>query len=171
MLYLRLAFCLVEAGRVEDSTFMENTMQAHWRWAQLGAGHIKWKVRRRRTSASVKSLSITKFLFEAPIAFSVRTKLRTSPRFLHGLNDWNRFFEPLTSSMFPRTLMVSYIRFVETQNLGKPNTMMLASMVEVPPNLSKILRLQSFDITRMLTLETQNFVSLHGSDGWLVEVL
>ena len=61
--------------------------------------------------------------------------------------------------------MVSYIRFVEAQNLGKPNTMMLASMVEVPPNLSKILRLQSFDITRMLTLETQNFVSLHGSDG------
>ena len=108
LLYHRLGFCLVEAGRVEDSTFMENTMQAHWRWAQLGAGHIKWKVRRRRTSASVKSLSITKFLFEAPIAFSVRTKLRTSPRFLHGLNDWNRFFEPLTSSMFPRTLMRHY---------------------------------------------------------------
>jgi hypothetical protein len=33
------------------------------------------------------------------------------------------------------------IRTVETQNLSKPNTMMLASMVEVPPNLSKILRL------------------------------
>ena len=30
---------------------------------------------------------------------------------------------------------------METQNLSKPNTMMLASMVEVPPNLSKILRL------------------------------
>ena len=34
---------------------------------------------------------------------------------------------------------------VETQNLCKPNTMMLASMVEVPPNLSKILRLYIFD--------------------------
>ncbi len=26
-----LGFCLEEAGRVEDSTFMENTMQAHRR--------------------------------------------------------------------------------------------------------------------------------------------
>ena len=33
------------------------------------------------------------------------------------------------------------VYYVETQNLCKPNTMMLASMVEVPPNLSNILRL------------------------------
>ena len=34
----------------------------------------------------------------------------------------------------------------ETQNLSKPNTMMLASMVEVPPNISKILRLYVKDV-------------------------
>ena len=28
------------------------------------------------------------------------TKLRTSTRFLHGLSHWNRFYEPLTTSMF-----------------------------------------------------------------------
>jgi len=39
----------------------------------------------------------------------------------------------------PRTEKASAV--LETQNLSKPNTMMLASMVEVPPNLSKILRL------------------------------
>ena len=110
LLYHGLGFCLVEAGRVEDSTFMENTMQVHRRWAQLGGSHIKWKVRRRRTSTSVKSLSITKFLFEALAMFSSWTKLRTSSRFLHGLSHWNRFFEPLTSSMFLYTLMLLCIK-------------------------------------------------------------
>ena len=40
------------------------------------------------------------------------------------------------------TNFFSHLRPVETQNLSKLNTMMLASMVEVPPNLSKILRLK-----------------------------
>ena len=31
LLYVGLGFCLVEAGWVEDSTFIENTMQAHRR--------------------------------------------------------------------------------------------------------------------------------------------
>ena len=106
LLHHRLGFCLEVAGRVEDSTFMGNTMQAHRRWAQLGGSHIKWKVRRRRTSTSAKILSITKFLFEALAMFSSWTKLRTSPRFLHGLSYWNRFFEPPTSTMFPRTTMI-----------------------------------------------------------------
>ena len=111
-MYHRLGFCLVEASRVEDSTFMENTMQAHRRWAQLGGCQIKWKVRRRRTSTYAQSLSITKFLFEALAIFSSWTKLRTSTRFLHGLTYWNRFFEPLTSTTFPRTLIIFYLKLL-----------------------------------------------------------
>jgi hypothetical protein len=38
------------------------------------------------------------------------------------------------------------------QNLSKPNTMMLASMVEVPPNLSKILRLYNADAIKIIVL-------------------
>ena len=37
------------------------------------------------------------------------------------------------------------VYYVEMQNLSKPNAMMLASMVEVPPNLSNILRLYNAD--------------------------
>ena len=44
------------------------------------------------------------------------------------------------------------VYYVETQNLSKPNTMMLASMVEVPPNLSKILRLYNADAIKIIVL-------------------
>ena len=48
------------------------------------------------------------------------------------------------------TNFFSHLRPVETQNLSKLNTMMLASMVEVPPNLSKILRLKSRSINFLI---------------------
>ena len=71
------------AGRRPD--FISNTMQAHRRWAQLGECDMRRIVRRRRTSAITNFLSIIKFLSEALILCSLRTKLRTSARFLHGL--------------------------------------------------------------------------------------
>ena len=78
-------FFLEEEGRVGDPTLCGNTMQAHRRWAQLGACDERSVVRRRRTSKSGNLLSVMKFLFEALAAFGNVTKLRTSPRFLHGL--------------------------------------------------------------------------------------
>ena len=79
-------FFLEEEVRVEDPTLYGNTMQAHRRWAQLGACNMRHNVRRRRTSKSGNLLSVMKFLYEALSLFSLRTKLRTTPRFLHGLS-------------------------------------------------------------------------------------
>ena len=52
----------------------------------------------------------------------------------------------MASALHPGCGCLCPVYYVETQNLSKPNTMMLASMVEVPPNLSKILRLYVKDV-------------------------
>ena len=52
------------------------------------------------------------------------------------------------------------------QNFCKPNTMMLASMVEVPPNLSKILRLQSLNITNCCPRDAKFCVSTGLPYSW-----
>ena len=93
-------FFLEEERRVEGPTLYGNTMQAHRRRAQFGACDMRHDLRRRRTSKSGNLLSVMKFLYGALSWFSPRAKLRTSPRFMHGLSQWNRFSEPLTSSMF-----------------------------------------------------------------------
>ena len=118
-------FFLEEEVRVGDPTLLGNTMQVHRRWAQLGASDKRGVVRRRRTSATVNSLSIMKFLFEALIQFSLRTKLQTSLRFLHGLSLDIGSSNRLLLRSFYRTPMENYNVMYWAYNRTVPGAVML----------------------------------------------